>query len=173
MFCPRCAAQNLDDAKFCRACGTNLEPIALALRGQHQPVRAGELAEETWAEKRREGIKKLVRAGGLLPSSLLIGVALGLFSNEPDWIIVWMVFCGWMATWGIFSLVSGTQLLLESKYTREDVSKNVSQTNQLWHGPERESLPAAPTTFENRSVTEHTTRSLVERPPAEKNDSPV
>ncbi|MBA2732993.1 MAG: zinc-ribbon domain-containing protein, partial [Acidobacteria bacterium] len=31
MYCPRCSAQNLDDAKFCRACGTNLETVALAL----------------------------------------------------------------------------------------------------------------------------------------------
>lgn len=164
MFCPRCAAQNLDDAKFCRACGTNLEPIALALRGQHQPARASHGPEETWVEKRREGIKKLVRAGGLLPSSLLIGVALGFFSNEPDWIMIWLIFCGWMATWGIFSLVSGAQLLLESKYMREDVSKNVAQTNELWHAPEREALPAASTNFDTRSVTEHTTRSLAEQP---------
>ena len=137
---------------------------ALALRGQHKPAPAGEQPEETWVEKRREGIKKLVRAGGLLPSSLLIGVALGLFSREPDWIIIWMIFCGWMATWGIFSLVSGAQLLLESKYIREDVRNNVAQPDQLWHAPAHERLPAAPSTFDNRSVTENTTRSLVERP---------
>ena len=31
MYCPRCATQNLDGSKFCRACGTNLETIAIAL----------------------------------------------------------------------------------------------------------------------------------------------
>ena len=30
MYCPRCATQNLDGAKFCRACGTNLEARLLA-----------------------------------------------------------------------------------------------------------------------------------------------
>ena len=39
MFCPRCAAQNLDDAKFCRACGTNLETVALALADKYHPAK--------------------------------------------------------------------------------------------------------------------------------------
>lgn len=37
MFCPRCAAQNLDDAKFCRACGTNLETVALEVAVEASP----------------------------------------------------------------------------------------------------------------------------------------
>ena len=31
MYCPRCAAQNNDDAKYCRACGENLSAVALLL----------------------------------------------------------------------------------------------------------------------------------------------
>ncbi len=51
MFCPRCAAQNLDDAKFCRACGTNLESIALALSGRYLPADAGDEPEKIASTK--------------------------------------------------------------------------------------------------------------------------
>ncbi|HEV2883706.1 MAG TPA: zinc-ribbon domain-containing protein, partial [Pyrinomonadaceae bacterium] len=63
MYCPRCAAQNLDDAKYCRACGTNLETVALALAGKRQlaDAPADRDASRTWIEERREGISKIVR----------------------------------------------------------------------------------------------------------------
>ncbi|HEX8721640.1 MAG TPA: zinc ribbon domain-containing protein [Pyrinomonadaceae bacterium] len=34
MFCPKCAAQNLEDAKFCRACGTDISLVPQAVSGQ-------------------------------------------------------------------------------------------------------------------------------------------
>ena len=34
MFCPKCAAQNLDGASFCRVCGANISLISHALSGQ-------------------------------------------------------------------------------------------------------------------------------------------
>ncbi|HLO00121.1 MAG TPA: zinc ribbon domain-containing protein [Pyrinomonadaceae bacterium] len=39
MFCPRCAAQNLDGASFCRVCGANISLIPQALLGDLRPVR--------------------------------------------------------------------------------------------------------------------------------------
>ena len=160
MFCPRCAAQNLDDVKFCRGCGTNLENVALALSGQQLPSKSDNEPKESWLQLRRRGTGSLVRATGLLGSSLLIGAALGLFSNQNDWIIIWMVFCGWMAVWGVFSLVSGIQALLESRYAREEVAELQSQ-------PQPARLPEAVSGFGAplpRSVTENTTRSLAEQP---------
>ena len=175
MFCPHCAAQNLDDAKFCRVCGVNLESVALAMSGLYPPGGNDDddETEETWLEKRRNGVNKLVRAGGLLGSSLLIGAALGIFSNQADWIFVWMVFCGWMATWGVFSLVAGVQELLESKYMRNDIADAVARTTQLRQGHEQERLTGAPvgsTLPTPRSITEHTTRSLSEQPASKQRD---
>lgn len=34
MFCPKCAAQNVDDAKYCRACGADISLVPQALTGQ-------------------------------------------------------------------------------------------------------------------------------------------
>jgi zinc-ribbon domain len=34
MYCPRCATQNSDDTKFCRACGANLSLVPQAMTGR-------------------------------------------------------------------------------------------------------------------------------------------
>lgn len=34
MFCPKCAAQNVDGASFCRVCGANIKLVPQALDGQ-------------------------------------------------------------------------------------------------------------------------------------------
>ena len=51
MFCPKCAAQNLDGAHFCRVCGANISLVPQALNGQMlQPAVPAD--EMTRAEKR-------------------------------------------------------------------------------------------------------------------------
>ena len=50
MFCPKCAAQNLDGASFCRVCGANISLVPNALSGGLQQAVAPE--ELTRAEKR-------------------------------------------------------------------------------------------------------------------------
>ncbi len=47
MFCPRCAAQNADDAKFCRACGADISLVPQAITGH--------LAERLAAEDEKSG----------------------------------------------------------------------------------------------------------------------
>jgi len=170
MYCPRCAAQNLDDAKFCRGCGTNLETVALALSGRLQPTSTDndEESGKDWLSVRHEGVQKIIRAIGLLVASLLIGMALGLFSNTNDWIFVWLVFVGWMAAWGVISLVSGIGSLTEARFLRRRIEQSTAVSL-----PERNTefitaeLPrsrlAAP-----MSVTEHTTKSLSQLRPASK-----
>ncbi len=48
MYCPKCAAQNIDSARFCRSCGTNLSLVPQALSGQ-------------LPEARKDGIEKAIR----------------------------------------------------------------------------------------------------------------
>jgi hypothetical protein len=163
MYCPRCAAQNLDDAKFCRACGTNLETVALALSGQ-LPVHHDDESKD-WLTIRHEGVQKLIRAIGLLGASLLIGVALGLFGDTNDWIIIWLIFVGWMAAWGVISFVSGIGSLTEARFVRRRLEQSAvpslpDRSPEFVTGQLTPSRLATPL-----SVTEHTTKSLSQHRP--------
>jgi hypothetical protein len=172
MYCPRCAAQNSDDAKFCRGCGAGLENVALALSGYLQ-LEAGTNAyivtPTAWLNRRKEGITSLVKAGGLLGSSFLIGAALGLFSDQSDWIIIWMIFAGWMACWGMFSLVSGINSLIDSRFMHKQAHQ--ARLTEPWRAAEREVITGelvTPSLSAPRSVTEHTTRALNQPGPTSK-----
>jgi hypothetical protein len=175
MFCPRCAAQNLEDAKFCRGCGTNLETVALALADKYYPAkkrRDKALGSfENWLETRRKSVNRIARGTGWLVSSLLIGVALGLFSSEPDWIIIWVCLVGWMAVLGVISMVSGTAGLMESRFLRRQLGQPSGDPSPPVH-----SLPAGDRAIMNdaltspmlrpqSSVTEHTTTRLIKPEP--------
>lgn len=175
MFCPRCAAQNLDDAKFCRACGTNLETVALALADKYHPANKGsDKAQDpfkSWLETRQEGVDKIVKGIGWFLSSMLIGVALGLFSNTHDWIIIWMCLVGWMAVLGIISIVTGTAGLMESRFMRRQLGQGSGSS-----APPVQSLPSgdrmmineavtSPMLQPQSSVTEHTTTRLMKPEP--------
>jgi hypothetical protein len=176
MYCPRCAAQNLEGVKFCRACGTNIETVALALAGQPDPARirrdkAQSGAAKTGLEKRSTGLKKIVQATGLLGSSALIGAALALFSHEPDWIILWIVFAGWMACFGMISLTSGVAALIDSRLTlkTERATSELVGANSpagLVEGQAASATPRTPELSLPPSVTEYTTRTLEKRRPS-------
>lgn len=178
MFCPRCAAQNLDDAKFCRACGTNLETVALALADKYHPAKSESGSAEDpfkiWTETRKEGLNKTVKGIGLFVSSLLIGVALGLFSNTPEWIIIWMSLFGWMACWGVISMVSGTAGLVESRFLRRQLglpSSAATAPVQPLPAGDRVMMNDAltkPILPPQSSVTEHTTTRLIKPEPRSK-----
>jgi hypothetical protein len=170
MYCPRCAAQNQDESKFCRACGTDLEAVALALSAKppaaQRPGKSKKKPEKTWIEKRTEGAKSIVYGAILLTLSLLIGVAMGLFSNEDDWIIIWLIFVGWLAAWGAFALAEGIGAIIESKLMQRQINEQSTplslkpsdyRVSAIDEKPEIiEALPLQPA----QSVTEHTTEPL-------------
>jgi hypothetical protein len=178
MYCPRCATQNLDGAKFCRACGTNLETVALVLAQQLDPAQSDKgaakkpKAAKNKLQKRSEGLTKIVQASGLIGASAVVGTALALFSNKPDWIIIWMIFAGWMACWGVISFVSGIAALIESTFTplqaRHTAEETVSRTTPLRSGDDQEILPTPPIPKLSSSITEHTTELLNGQHPTSK-----
>lgn len=58
MFCPKCATQNLDGAKFCRSCGANVSLVPQALSGQ-LPQAAPDDIDLDSREGRRRGRRGL------------------------------------------------------------------------------------------------------------------
>ncbi|HMG36914.1 MAG TPA: zinc ribbon domain-containing protein [Blastocatellia bacterium] len=116
MFCPTCAANNPEDTNFCRACGASLEAVALALSGQ-LPItdKPAPTPADKWATLRSRAINRLAQGAILTVSSLLVGLALGLFWKNKDWMIIWLIFFGWVGGWGVIQLALGLGGLLESK----------------------------------------------------------
>jgi membrane protein YqaA with SNARE-associated domain len=135
MFCPRCAAQNLDDAKFCRVCGTNFESVALGLvDNYHLAERENDRVQdplERWLEARKKSVNKIATGIGMLVSSVLIGIALWLFSGNHDWIIIWTVLVGWMTCLGVISMVLGIAGLMETRFLRRQLGQSSAAGNQL------------------------------------------
>ena len=62
MFCPRCAADNQTDAKYCRACGADIHLVAQALAGLSLAYSAS-AQPETRSKKKEDGDKKLLEKG--------------------------------------------------------------------------------------------------------------
>jgi hypothetical protein len=109
MYCPQCAIQNTDNAKFCRTCGTDLEAVALVLTNKFPLPGA-------WLEKYGESKHKVIMGAILLGAALLIAGVPILFIEELFlWVMLWTVCFGWMAGWGIVSLASGVGEMVKSK----------------------------------------------------------
>jgi len=148
MFCPQCSNHNLDEAKFCRVCGTNLELVSLALTNRLP------LAPQSGAQlqKKAAGTGAVVQGSILLGTSLLIFLAGLLFSRGPmPWLVFWTVFFGWMACWGSILLSIGVGRLIEGKLSRgKELEPGRSESSPIAFMPDA-------------SVTDHTTRQLGQR----------
>jgi zinc ribbon protein len=176
VYCPQCAAQNAEGAKFCRSCGLKLETVALALSGESAKAakkskhKSEPQTAEEWIERRIKGVKDVMAGSILLGISILIGVALALFvPHQAPWVFVWIVFFGWMACWGGIEIANGLGNLFESKSRLRLLEGKASATDST---PHQLSSPGTPVTITNSradfgsslplSVTEGTTRHLNE-----------
>lgn len=90
MYCPRCAVQNLDDAKFCRACGADIRLVPQALMGN---LDEDKIAAHPKKEKKREpatvdaGLKNIFQGLGLLIIFLT-----GMFVfRGAFWVTIWFI----------------------------------------------------------------------------------
>jgi hypothetical protein len=168
VYCPQCAIQNTDNAKFCRTCGTDLEAVALVLSNKF-PLSGA------WLEKYGEGKHKVIMGAILLAAALLIAGVPALFIKELFlWVMLWTVGFGWMAGWGIVSLASGVGGMVKSKtmlrqmkqFDRGLISTEPSQLSSEAYEPRMLDDATRAKPYSPLSVTERTTDLLGKhRPP--------
>ena len=188
MLCPRCAANQIDDVKFCTSCGANLQAVREAIG---EPGKKFDW-EDTWvaemfmsggAQKqrkaemeRRMGITPEVKRyneikAGVILSSIGIGLAIFLFffmqgvagHVEPnDAEIITRI---WVA--GIIPFMIGVALIVNglvvSKRIVAALEREQKRTDSLEEGVSPRGLrPADTSEFipANLSVTDQTTRHL-------------
>jgi hypothetical protein len=131
MYCPNCASQNNDDAKFCRACGANLALIPQALTGE-------------FPEGRRRRHRRGVTRGG--SADLSSGITKAF--TGMGFILIAFILCLFRQWWGVWMLIPGFGALgkgvAEIVAARETQKAVVgSRPVQVPHAPNTGSLAAA------------------------------
>jgi hypothetical protein len=171
VYCPKCATQNADDGRFCRACGIALDVVTLALEGKLVTKdEKRRTARETAELKRSKGIRDLITGSTLMIVSLLI-----LFGPMPfirqtfAWLVLWSCFFGWMTVWGTIALSTGIGRVIHSSELEQDQESErgvlpADTTSDLLDSVEEErSLAGRASSYDAStppSVTETTTRHL-------------
>ena len=82
MFCPKCAAQNVDGTSFCRVCGANVSLVPQALSGQLPEAPAPEKGAACGKTATWESAFRSLFMG---VAFLLIAVALGFSRMGGGW----------------------------------------------------------------------------------------
>ena len=164
MFCPKCATQNGDDAKFCRACGADISLVPQAVTGA--------LAERLAAVEARRDLRHRHRRGDKGPPSieravrhLFMGVAfIFLAFAIRTWAPAGNIWWFWMLLPAASMLADGVSSFLrlgEEKRRRESLPYVQTQTavpppRYASALPPRDTGEMSPPP----SVTEATTRHL-------------
>jgi hypothetical protein len=163
MFCPRCATQNADDAKFCRACGTDISLVPQAVTGQ-LAARLSEEEDDDYSRRgRRRGKRKptIERAlKNLFMGLAFIFVAFAAFTWAPAGHIWWF----WMLIPAAGMLSEGVSIYirLSEEKKRLAPSSYVPAQTAVPSPPRASALPPLNTgeIVPPPSVTEGTTRHL-------------
>jgi zinc-ribbon domain len=159
MYCPRCATQNSDETKFCRACGANLSLVPQAMTGRLPDAR------HTRRRKKRDGDDDgpPSLAGGIQRAFMGIGfvlVAIAARFFAPAGIIWWF----WLLIPAFAMLGKGVAEIVTATKTSTGLPPMTNHT-AIPAPPARITgeLPPRPTydpVSPPPSVTEGTTRHL-------------
>ena len=134
MFCPNCAADNQTQTRFCRSCGTDLEVVARALNNRPGSSAEFDPGEENKVELTQlklqlqtDGIQRIIRGALIFLMGILFGIPLALFGKDSDWhtnwILVWLVLCGWLPVWGAIIFGTGLSNLFNSSITQRRIDR--------------------------------------------------
>lgn len=181
MFCPRCAAHNIDDAKYCRVCGADISLLPQVLSGQLtvNPDDAGAPDVDLKRSKRRRRdkdkdqekdkpptLEKAFENIGVGIAFLLISIIIAIFM--PGGRFWWY----WMLIPALACAGEGIGQLLRVKREKAPGTEHKplfpsSRANEARHLPPRNTSEIM---MPPPSITEHTTRHLSAEPLRSKRD---
>ena len=164
MYCPRCAVQNLDDAKFCRACGADIHLVPQALQGNLPSAAALENAgQDEQATRRKEKKRAPATVDAALKDiftgfGLLVIFLIGIFVfHGAFWVTVWFIIPAFA------SVGEGIGKFIRAR----------EEQRQLTAAPaEGGNFNAAPFAPVARELSSHDTREIVHAPPASVSAAP-
>jgi zinc-ribbon domain len=169
MFCPKCAAQNVDQASFCRVCGANISLVPQALSGQ-LPAAADNSGGARRAAKRRDrepGLEGAIPTFFTGLAFLVVSVVLAFSEMGYGW---WF----WMLIPAFSCLGSGIAQYFKYREARNRIAQQFAIQSSLGAPPAAASLPTRNTGAllpPPASVTEGTTRHLGTEAPTRHLDS--
>jgi hypothetical protein len=156
MFCPKCAAQNVDGASFCRSCGANISLVPQALTGQFSARDADNYDRGSRRKRRREpSLDEGIRHFMMGLAFMIISVLVGKYS-PGGW--TWWY---WLLVPAFTLLGKGISEIIRSRQIKD--SALVADQRQMASGARIEGLPSLRTgelMSPVPSVTEGTTRHL-------------
>ena len=164
MFCPKCATQNQDDAKFCRSCGTDISLVPQAVTGA-LAERLAAADESRYGRRgrrhRRHGPPSIERAvKNLFMGVAFIFVAFAVRTWAPAGNIWWF----WMFLPAAALLAEGVGMYLRlASEGKRDTAQPYTQPQTFSPPPRRAGSLPSPDTGEMippPSITEGTTRHL-------------
>ena len=165
MYCPRCAVQNLDDAKFCRGCGADIRLVPQALQGtlHAAPAQRDEAATGEKKKKPRppatvdEALKSLFTGFGLFIIFLI-----GLFVfRGAFWVTIWFIIPALANVGeGIGQLIRARQEQQRPLLTPPPVAGNFGEAPSAHVVKELRTPDTAEIIHTPASVTDVTTRHL-------------
>ena len=164
MFCPKCAAENADNAQFCRACGSNISLVPQAVSGQLaervEAADAGSRRDRRYRARHGEAVTVERAVRGLFMGVAFIFIAFAVRFWAPAGNIWWF----WMFLPAAGLLADGVSTLIRLREKREQAALPTnSHAPPAFNPPPRAAqLPERDTgeIIQPPSVTEATTRHL-------------
>ena len=154
MYCPKCASQNVEDAKFCRSCGANVSLVPQALTGRLPIDRAGRFEEAIRRRRRPNLARGITRVS--LGFALLLVIAGIFFTKGTIGAEIWLFIPAFaLIGKGVADIVNA--LSLERAARQSSLTPPVQNTGELQPSEQYNTL-------EPGSVTEGTTRHLEDAP---------
>ncbi len=163
MFCPKCATQNNDGAKFCRVCGLDISLVPQAMAGPRPPEEAVETETENsgfcGTKKRRStpNIGAAIRNVFMGVGFLCVALALAYVQEGRGWWF-WLLIPAFSMLGGGVAEYARVKSFERKEALRSGFTQPANLNSQPIHNlPQRRTSELV---YQPASITEGTTRHL-------------